>query len=93
MFEILSPGTAATDLIDKNAEYRTIPSLQRYVILGQYKATPMSFIRRGGGEICSSEIASGAEAVLALPDIHLSIPLAELYLGVASSDEPKRGEG
>jgi Uma2 family endonuclease len=33
IFEVLSDGTANTDLVEKNAEYRATPSVQRYVIL------------------------------------------------------------
>jgi Uma2 family endonuclease len=33
MFEVLSDSTANTDLVEKNAEYRATPSIQRYVIL------------------------------------------------------------
>ncbi len=41
VFEVLSEGSAETDLIDKNREYRATPSIQRYVVLQQ---TP-----QGGG--------------------------------------------
>ena len=87
IFEILSPSTAEVDLIDKNAEYRAISSVRRYVVLEQHKPAAMSFFRRG--EDWLSEIAGGADAMLALPEIELTIPLAELYAGLDLAPPPE----
>lgn len=80
VFEVLSPGTADEDLTVKNAEYRATPSIQRYVIVQQNHAGAIAFSRKG--EDWVSDILTGLEAVLYLPEAGISIPLAELYLDV-----------
>jgi Uma2 family endonuclease len=89
VFEVLSPGTANTDLIDKNREYRATPSIQRYVILQQTRAAAIVFVRREQDWL--SEIITGENATLRLPEIGIEVLLDEIYAGVAlredSSDE------
>ncbi len=75
VFEILSDGSANDDLVVKNAEYRDTPSVQRYVVLQQTHAGAMVFTRNGENWV--TELVSGDEAVLRMPEI--DIPLAELY--------------
>lgn len=77
VFEVLSDGTAHDDLVVKNAEYRATPSIQRYVILQQTGAGAIVFARKGEDWI--TELMSGDEAVLQMPEIGIDIPLAELY--------------
>ena len=86
VFEVLSNGTAGTDLIDKNREYRATPSIQRYVILHQTRAAAIVFVRRG--EDWLSEIVTGDGAVLSLPEIGIALPLADLYEAVFPGASP-----
>lgn len=80
VFEILSESTANTDLIEKNAEYRATPSIQRYVILEQDHAAAIVFARKG--EDWVADIVAGEETVLRLPEVGVEVPLMELYEGV-----------
>jgi Uma2 family endonuclease len=80
VFEILSESTANTDLIEKNAEYRATPAVQRYVILEQTHAAAIVFSRKG--EDWVSEIVAGEQAILRLPEVGVEVPLAELYRDV-----------
>jgi len=82
VFEVLSDGTASTDLIDKNADYRATPSIQRYVILQQTRVAAIVFARRG--EDWLSEIVAGPNAILQLPKIGIELPLTEVYGGVVA---------
>ena len=61
--------------------------MRRYVILEQHKPAAMSFFRRG--EDWLSEIAGGSDAALTLPEIDLTIPLAELYAGLDLAPQPE----
>ena len=79
-FEVLSESTANTDIIEKNAEYRATPSIQRYVILQQTHAAAIVFARKGDDWV--AEIVAGNEAMLRLPEIGVEIPLAELYIDI-----------
>ncbi len=77
VFEVLSDGTANDDLVIKNAEYRATPSIQRYVILQQTHAGAIVFARKG--EDWVTELLTGDEAMLRMPEIGIEIPLAEIY--------------
>ncbi len=77
VFEVLSEGSSETDLIEKNREYRATASIRRYVVLQQTHKAAFVFARHADGWL--SEILSGDEAVLDLPEIGISVPLREIY--------------
>jgi Uma2 family endonuclease len=77
IFEVLSEDSVNRDVVEKNQEYRAIPSVQRYIVLEQTHAAAIVFSRRG--EEWVSEIVAGLDTVLALPEIGVELPLAELY--------------
>jgi Uma2 family endonuclease len=83
VFEVLSPSTAVTDRIVKNQEYRDTPSIRRYVMLEQDQQAVTQFARTGDDWV--GHVMSG-DVVLALPEIGIELPLAELYEGVAFAE-------
>ena len=94
VFEVLSPSTARDDRIVKAREYQATPSVQRYVMLEQDGVSATVYAR--SGETWTHEILI-AESVLALPEIGVELPLAELYEGVVfeakqDTDETSEGE-
>jgi Uma2 family endonuclease len=89
VFEVLSEGSSQTDLIDKNREYRATPSIQRYVVLQQTHKAAIVFVRRQDGWL--SEIISGDDARLDLPEIGIAVPLHEIYANAGLSDVPQEG--
>jgi Uma2 family endonuclease len=80
VFEVLSPGTSRTDRIEKLREYQATPSIQRYVILEQDSIAAMVFTRRGEGWDVRPLTAGD---VLAMPEIEVEVPLADIYADVA----------
>ena len=86
IFEVLSPSTESTDRITKTREYQAAPSLQRYVMLEQDQVAATVFARTATGWM-SQVLAAGD--ILAMPEIGISVPLDELYLGVDFSAEPE----
>ena len=80
VFEVLSPGTASTDILTKNGEYRSMPSIQRYVVLAQDRIAATVFERRGDAWVGS--VITEAAAVLEMPEIGVSLLLVELYEGL-----------
>jgi Uma2 family endonuclease len=80
LFEILSRSTARSDLGAKNVEYQTLPSLRRYAVLHQSVAAAEVFLRDYDGEWAHEFV--GAEGRLAMPEIGVTLPLAEIYEGV-----------
>ena len=80
VFEVLSPTTASIDLIVKPAEYRDTPSIRRYVILAQDRIAANVYEWRGGNWIGTP--VTDPAAILGLPEIGISVSLAECYIGV-----------
>ena len=76
LFEVLSDSTQSADRLEKNREYRQVESVQRYVILEQDRVAATVHVRAGENWI-TQLLFSGD--TLALPDVGLSLPLAELY--------------
>lgn len=83
VFEVLSPSTASVDHIVKNQEYRDTPSIRRYVMLEQDRVGATVFSRDGDDWV--GHVAAN-DAVLDLPEISITLPLAELYEGVTSGE-------
>jgi Uma2 family endonuclease len=79
VFEILSPGTSYKDRIENNREYRATPSIQRYVILEQTRPAATVYARAGDDWVADVLVEEGD---LALPEVGISVPLADLYEGV-----------
>jgi Uma2 family endonuclease len=91
VFEVISASTAQTDRFHKLREYSATPSIQRYVILEQDALAAMVYVRIG--EHMRVEAVINDE-VLHMPEIGISIQLAEFYEGVeaetivSEDDEP-----
>jgi hypothetical protein len=65
--------------VAKNAEYRDTPSIQRCVMLEQLRPAATVFER--AGEAWGGHLLIG-EAVLAMPENGIAVPLAEIHAGV-----------
>jgi Uma2 family endonuclease len=85
VFEIICPSTSGVDRIIKNQEYRDTPSIQRYVILEQDRQAATVFSRDHGD--WAGHVVTG-ETELAMPEIGISVALAELYAGVELTVDP-----
>ena len=79
IFEVMSESTSRTDRTVKLAEYRALPSVQRYVMLEQDQAVATVFTRAETGWALERLDASG---VLSMPEIGAEVPMAELYDGL-----------
>jgi Uma2 family endonuclease len=79
VFEIVSPSSSRTDRFDKAREYGNTDSIQRYIILEQTSQAATVFTRMNG--IWASVIVDG-DADLEMPEIGISVPLAEFYVDV-----------
>ena len=84
IFEVLSPGTALKDRIIKNREYRSVASVQRYVMLEQDSMAATVFERSGDDWV--GHLLTG-DAILRMPEIGLEVPLTELYEGIEFPEE------
>ena len=79
IFEVLSPSTASTDRIVKAREYQAEDSVQRYVMLEQDHVGATVYAR--AGDRWTFDILPDG-AILAMPEIGVEVPLAELYEGL-----------
>ncbi len=75
VFEVLSPSTASIDHFVNNQEYRDTPSIRRYVSLEQDVIGATVFARAGDDWVAH---IVGGDGMLAVPEIGIDVPLAEL---------------
>ena len=75
--EVLSPGTEALDRGDKFAEYRSLSSLQEYVLISADKIGVECYRRRDGGFWLYQSYSEGDE--IALESIEFKGAIALLY--------------
>jgi Uma2 family endonuclease len=76
VFEVLSPSTALTDRRVKALEYAAVPAILVYVLLEQDR--PAVTVRRRSAA-WEPEVVAGLDAMLELPEITVSIPMAAIY--------------
>src|SRR5258708_27046992 len=76
--EVLSPSTEAYDRGFKSAQYRTLASLQEYVLVSQAEPRIEVFHRQTDGHWLLSE-AIGLQAVCRFASLDCTIPLPEVY--------------
>lgn len=78
VIEVLSESTRRTDLGEKKDAYLAIPSLKVLLLVESDLAYVLVYRRRPEGGF-ATEIHEGVKAVIPLPEIEASLPLAELY--------------
>jgi Uma2 family endonuclease len=78
IIEVLSPSAEGYDRGKKFAHYRTIASLQAYVLISQDDYRIEHYVRQANGLWVLSD-ATGADATLQLPTINCALALADVY--------------
>jgi Uma2 family endonuclease len=86
--EVLSPSTELYARGKKFASYRTIPTLREYLLISQSEHYVEQFSKQDDGNWLLRTHA-GEEAVVAIPDLAVEIPLGELYASVFDLDSEK----
>lgn len=81
LVEVLSASTEAYDRGDKFRFYRSLPSLQHYLLVSQAQAL-IEYYHRDGADRWILSTHTGLDATLSLPLGNLEIPLAQVYQGV-----------
>lgn len=75
--EVISPATANRDRGFKRALYQSMPSLQVYLVIDQFKAHVEADLRQDN--IWQLQQHSGLNAIVPLPALGCELPLAEIY--------------
>jgi Uma2 family endonuclease len=83
--EVLSDSTEAYDRGRKSEQYRQIPSLREYLLISQNNPH-IELMVRGENQWILHE-ASGANAMIELPSLEITLALSEIYLNVSLLDE------
>jgi len=81
VFEILSPATELLDRTAKRRDYQRLASLRHHVLIAQDAARAEIYSRTEQG--WRFEELEGQSAVLALDALAITLPLAEVYEGLA----------
>lgn len=87
IIEVLSPSTAAYDRGDKFASYRTLASLQTYLLVAQDRCHLERFERQGDGHWLFSEYKDLSD-MLTLGRIGCTLELREIYDKVLEGTQP-----
>lgn len=84
--EVLSKSTESYDRGKKFQHYRTLETLQEYVLISQDSANVERFTRQQGGDWLLSA-ASGLDASIALASVGCTLALADVYEKVDFEEE------
>ena len=87
--EVLSDSTEAYERGAKFENYRRMPSLREYLLVGQKGPRIEQFVRQENEQWLLRE-AAGLDATLALPSLEIKISLAEVFAGVEFVPAPIR---
>lgn len=87
--EVLSPSTEAFDRGDKFQYYRSIESLQEYILVSQEKARIEGFVRQDSG-LWTFSAAIGLDAIFKLSSISCAFNLSKIYdrITLESENDP-----
>ena len=88
VFEVLSASTAMDDRTVKAAEYKSLRSVRRYVMLEQDRVFATVITRTETGW---DHVLVGPDGTLAMPEIGVEVPLAALYRGLALTEPAPAG--
>jgi Uma2 family endonuclease len=80
--EVLSPSSEAYDRGFKSAQYRTLDTLQKYVVVSQTEPRVETFRRLPTGDWLFSE-STGLESTCTFESLSCSVPLKEIYAQVS----------
>lgn len=84
IIEVLSPSTAAYDLVTKFALYRALPSLQEYAVFEQERQRAELFCKQASGKWeISSQLED--EQTLHFASINCTLSLDDIYFGTGAA--------
>ena len=78
IFEIVSPSSVTTDYIDKLREYKSLESLQEYIVVEQEKKYLVHYQRVSATEWTEDKIETEKD-FLYLPTVSIKLEMEEIY--------------
>jgi Uma2 family endonuclease len=76
--EVLSPSTAAYDLVEKFTAYQSIETFREYLVISQERPHVIQHLRQGHRRWLRIE-TEGLESELTLESLNVTLPLGEIY--------------
>ena len=86
LFEVLSPSTESYNRGRKFEFYRSLPSLQEYILVAQDRPAVDRFVRQANGQWLLFDY-HGLEAAVPLVEIGCQLRLSDIYEGVEFGEE------
>jgi Uma2 family endonuclease len=80
IFEVVSPSSVQTDYVDKLREYKSLESLQEYIIVEQEKNYLVHYQRFSANEWTETKIETNNN-FLYLPTVAIRLEMQEIYRG------------
>ena len=78
--EVLSPSNRPAEILERDADFRSIPTVVEIVFLDQDRAA--ATVHRRRGEFWANDRVEGIDAVLVLESVPVEMRLHDVYLGV-----------
>ncbi len=88
--EVLSPSTEAYDRGEKFRRYRSIASLEEYVLISQTAPIVETFLRQPDRRFIIAATYSGLDARAELSSLQIQIALSEIFADVEFPEVPPR---
>jgi Uma2 family endonuclease len=89
--EVLSPSTAAYDLVEKFTAYQSIDSFREYLLISQSRPHIIRYVLQSKGKWLRSEV-EGLENEVALESLNVTLSLREIYWRVKFETEQSSSE-
>jgi Uma2 family endonuclease len=78
IIEVLSPSSIAIDMVEKAAEYTSLPSLHAYIVMAQHDPNMWVWLREDDRWRGPTKV-DGQTGLIEVPPLGLAIPFKEFY--------------
>lgn len=92
VFDVVSPSSARIDRLLKPRDYRSVPSIRRYVIVEQ-GCIGLTNLYREPGVADWTATTLTAEDTLVMPEVGIQLPVRDIYAGTDVPDAEPDGTG
>ena len=91
LIEVVSPSSEDYDRVDKFYRYRTLESLEEFILVAQDQPSLQSFLRQPDGG-WSFAWSTGLAGIARIRCVGIDLPMAEVYAGVEFPEMPAEQE-
>jgi cyclase len=85
--EVLSPSSIAIDMVEKTAEYTSLPSLHAYIVMAQHDPNIWVWLRHDDGWRGPTKV-DGETGPIEIPPLGLAIPFKKFYPDFRTNRRP-----